>query len=362
VAVHRGLGARSFGAPTIIPGTPHPRGAALGDLDADGLPDVAVALDNMNKIAFLHGDGAGGLSAPVLMPSGSAPCAPIIADIDRDGRPDLVYGLRLQNAVAVRYGQPGGGLAPEILGAGALGVTTLALLDANRDGRLDIASFGTGTPGNFCTLATANESGGLSFYSRATIDHILNFASADFDGDGYGDLALGSSSPNIANESSVVGIVEGFAPVNSPLSQPLWGTIPQMSFMAAGDMNGDGGPDLVVASAGRSTVGVVLNRRAAPVLDASGPAPSARPGILFAGPNPTRGAFSVRYIAPRDVAGSLAIVTLRGSVVERHGLDAGPAGERTLRVMPRSTLAPGVYWIDVRQGTFHDGTKLVVVP
>jgi hypothetical protein len=150
-----------------------------------------------------------------------------------------------------------------------------------------------------------------------------------------------------------VGIVDDCA-ANSPVAQPLWGAIPQMTAMVAGDMNGDGGPDLVFTSASRSTVGVVLNRRGAPVLDASGPAPSARPGILFAGPNPTRGAFSVRYVARRDMTGSLAIVTLRGSVVERHGLDAGPAGERTVRVTPRTTLAPGVYWIDVRQGAFHD--------
>ncbi|HLX69361.1 MAG TPA: FG-GAP-like repeat-containing protein, partial [Verrucomicrobiae bacterium] len=111
--------AGSFAAPANFfsaGGLIHRGGIALGDIDGDGRPDVAV-VDQDSGNLFLYRnlsspgsfDGARSLELPVTFPSGYNSAMVAIDDLNGDGQPDIViantYGNNLtiwQNASAVQ--------------------------------------------------------------------------------------------------------------------------------------------------------------------------------------------------------------------------------------------------------------------
>lgn len=88
-----GLG--GFGAPTAVHrrGREKPRALCIGDFDADGVPDVAVASLGTNDVLVLRGDGAGSWRRDERSyPVGKDPRTLACADVDADGKPDIVFG------------------------------------------------------------------------------------------------------------------------------------------------------------------------------------------------------------------------------------------------------------------------------
>jgi hypothetical protein len=63
-------------------------GAALGDFDGDGRPDVASTKQAV--VIVLRGDGLGGLSKETDFAAGAQPADVVAGDINGDGHPDLV--------------------------------------------------------------------------------------------------------------------------------------------------------------------------------------------------------------------------------------------------------------------------------
>jgi hypothetical protein len=88
---------------TLVPGPPRPAPTdvpaaapaeiALADVDGDGIPDVVMALPyvgDSGQVQIRHGDGRGGFGPPVpLATGGLRPTAVAIGDVDGDGLPDL---------------------------------------------------------------------------------------------------------------------------------------------------------------------------------------------------------------------------------------------------------------------------------
>jgi hypothetical protein len=67
------------------------------------------------------------------------------------------------------------------------------------------------------------------------------------------------------------------------------------------------------------------------------------------------------YDAPSADEGSVRILTARGAVVYQEKIQPNAAGAQMLRVAPTG-LRGGVYWAEVRQGSFRDVVKFVSVP
>lgn len=88
----------SFGLPTdfIVGsglGNAQPYSVAVGDLNCDGKPDLAVANVNEGSVSVLVGTGHGSFHAALNFPvgnEGSGPVSVAIADLDGDGKLDLV--------------------------------------------------------------------------------------------------------------------------------------------------------------------------------------------------------------------------------------------------------------------------------
>ncbi|MFX9688398.1 VCBS repeat-containing protein, partial [Acinetobacter baumannii] len=84
-----------------------PRSVAIGDLDGDGKPDLVTANYNPNTVSVLRNTsssgsiGLGSFAANVDFATGTTPTSVAIGDLDGDGKPDLAVANNIANTVSV---------------------------------------------------------------------------------------------------------------------------------------------------------------------------------------------------------------------------------------------------------------------
>src|SRR5205823_5930895 len=87
---------------------------ALGDVNADGRPDVAVVSENEHIVSTLYGNGDGTLGARTDHPTGQYPKGVQIVDLDGDGFPELVVANALVGSLSVFPGTGPGTFGPAV--------------------------------------------------------------------------------------------------------------------------------------------------------------------------------------------------------------------------------------------------------
>ena len=239
---------------------------AIGDVNHDGKLDVVSARDRSIDILVNQGSGALGHVAFYRDESWSVKDTKL-ADLNGDGFPDLV----LANAAiagatggVVVLANPGdGNFRPWFSFAAGSSPAAVAAGDFNRDGWNDIA--------------VANVTNATCSGAQGTIDVVLSqgdgtfaplvryggggysaIAAADVDGDGTLDLvALDQIDSTSSTQMSSLNVLlnDGRGRFVSPTRYATGGTAPAM---AIGDLDGDGRPDIAIASS-RGTVSVLLN-------------------------------------------------------------------------------------------------------
>ncbi|WP_051178469.1 FG-GAP repeat domain-containing protein [Nocardia concava] len=184
--------------PTAMPGGLFGLTMAVGDLDGDGIPDLAVA-DIDFRLRVLLGRGDGSFTEVGSYGVGGLPEYIEIGDLDRDGNPDLVVANAATNDLSLLYGTGGGGFEPEVRmrdPQGALldakpGVT---LADYDGDGWLDIASVS-----DFASQVTIMRGVGGRRFEEAGRYQVSDapeaILSADVDGDGAPDILAPGNVP-----------------------------------------------------------------------------------------------------------------------------------------------------------------------
>lgn len=187
--------------------------ASVGDLDGDGIEDVAYSAphadDFAGRVEVVFGDaGWGSRRGEVASPWSEARFADSLAgagDVDGDGYDDLIAGALVAND---RYG----GVA--LFGGGATGVSTAP--DWRIDGTFDDEKLGYGVAGL-----------------------------GDFDGDGHGDFAA----CGYAGQQGYVEIYRGSASWSGTPAFTYTGTATELlECPAAGDLDGDGWTDLAIGA------------------------------------------------------------------------------------------------------------------
>ncbi len=253
VSVLLGDGAGGFSNP---PGNPYPIPAdgfslKLGDMNNDGRPDVVVnhvAATQLVSVSLTNPDGS--LQAPFTQSTGLPSNEVRLGDFNNDGNLDAVVGFAGPAPnVELLLGNGTGALAAPTNSAAGNGVTSLAVADFNRDGNLDVAVPELGPGAN---IGIFNGTGGNTLPATPSQTIVTAFTglfellSADFDGDGFADLA--TFTPGLSNSDVSVFFNRGdgtFSNVPDVVIQDV-AFSPWRCLQPAPDMDQNGLPDIVV--------------------------------------------------------------------------------------------------------------------
>ncbi len=197
VSVYRNTGTGgniSFAARLDFASSPGPRCIATGDLDGDGKPDLAVSNEFSNSVsAFRNTSTPGSVSfaAKVDFTTGASPFSVAIGDLNNDGKPDLAVGNNGSvNFSTFKNTSTVGAIsfAPKVDFSGGSTQYLVSIGDVNGDGKPDIVmpSLNTTVSENTSTAST------ISFGAPVSLSLIaspFSIAIADLDGDGKDDIA-----------------------------------------------------------------------------------------------------------------------------------------------------------------------------
>ncbi len=313
VMVVRNLGAGEFD-PVIdeIPTAGGPTRIRLADIDADGDNDLVVLLVDLDSFEIWLNDGAGAFSAATPIPAAGVYHFRLV-DVNGDTRPDLIswYGIE----VSVRFNNGSGGFGPAMqipIGMSG-GAEDVALADIDNDGDCDLAAIFSSGPLTFVYIAFNDGSG--TFGPSIEYQSIGNGVAGglrllDMDSDGDADLVwddfilqirvndgAGNLGPKV--DGITFGRLTAFADVdldgaldlisrtgagNVVVSKGLFPGVfaignthatgefhellgfiaPEFGDDSIGDLDGNGSPDIVVATDATSSISILLNELAAP--------------------------------------------------------------------------------------------------
>jgi hypothetical protein len=254
ISVIRNEGPGVFGPEALIPVGSGPFSAAPADLDGDGDLDIVTA--NESTLSLLRNDGAGAFTPLPEYPSGGLELA--AGDLDGDGDVDLVVAPYEGVEVLINSGT--GEFGPVAIPAsndeGTHHLLKIALADLDRDGDLDLAGservrFVWKNPGNgrfdACEVYD-NEDWGIC-WSHAIV-------AADLDGDSYPDVATADYTDGGTPSNSVL-LNRGDGTFDPAIRYFLPDSWDENQCVAAADFDGDGDVDLI--SAADSTIYLFWN-------------------------------------------------------------------------------------------------------
>ena len=318
-----------------------PVSVAVADVNGDGKPDLLVANecadDNCDgSVGVLLGNGDGTFRAAVTYSSGGIYGLSVaVADVNGDGKPDLLVAngcatinlCASEGAVAVLLGDGDGTFqaAKEYLSGGSYPYS-LKVADLNGDGKLDVvaANSDSGTVGVLLGNGNGTFQAVVTYSSGETANEvqISSVAVADVNADGHPDLLLTSDEAGgNGNNGGVVAVLlgNGDGTFQGAVNYASGGYL--LRGVAAGDVNGDGRPDVLLAnscsvnnndcggpvSKVRGVVGVLLNNVGAPPTTTS----------LLSSANPADISWVVTYTA---TVTSQSGGALQGTVLFMEGL------------------------------------------
>jgi hypothetical protein len=250
------LSPASYGVGSI-PGVP-----ALADLNGDGVLDMVVANGGLNgNLSVLIGNGDGTFQPAANYPTALGARSVVVGDFNGDGKPDIAVGNGSAGNVLIFPGNGDGSFRTPVGGVNVLGgATYLAAGDFNKDGKLDLAVFGA------VGVQIALGNGDGTFRGSLSLPAVFGasgpMAVADLNGDGNLDIvytASNSIAPAATIQPGIILVMLGHgdgtfaAPVTYPIGK-------MATWVAIGDLNGDGKPDLAVAdyASGAADVAVLF--------------------------------------------------------------------------------------------------------
>lgn len=237
-----------------------PRGLAVGDLNGDTNPDIAVASTRSDELIVAFGDGKGAIGGKRRFAAGERPFAVAVGDLNGDGKADVVVAnetnadikVEKPGQVDVFLGDGKGRLRRETTLAAGLYPGDVQVADLDGDGHRDIvvANWGDDDASVFFGDGRGRFRVGPRLRPDPASEGPYSVQIADVNGDGHNDVVL--SDVGASEIRMMLGDGRGgFTP------GPVGASGRACRSVVVADLNGDGLPDM--ASANTSSGDVVVS-------------------------------------------------------------------------------------------------------
>ena len=340
--------------------------AAIGDLDGDGKPDVAVLNHQSNTISvFRNISSAGSLTsasfaAPLTFTVDGYGTNIKIADVDGDGKPELLSTHTGSARIDVYRNTSTVGaisFATKINITVGITPTELIVADFDGDGKPDMATASELTDSvtvvrNVSSAGVLNSASFSAPVAFATGHGPLSLYAADVDGDGKQDILVTNDS--VATVSVLRNATAGpgaFSAASFNTKVDFAAGIQPFEIQAA-DIDGDGKPDMIVANNVSNTVSVYRNTATAGSISAAS----------FAAPvdYPTAAAPTGLTIGDMDGDGKADIAVVSNIAtgivtIYRNTAVSGSITATSLTAGP--SLTAGAYPVGISMGDLDGDTK-----
>jgi len=234
-----------------------PQGLAIGDLNGDGKPDLAVTNFDGNTVSIFRNTSTRGtvsFATKIDYDTGKWPNSVSIGDLDGDGKLDLAVTDFYDGTVSVLRNIGSNGEVAfdhRIILTAKYAPRSISIGDLDGDGKPDLAV------ANLSVFRNTSTIGAISFATRIDlIDGGISVSIGDLDGDGKPDLAAtngwGGSTVSIFRNTSTVSSLSFASRIDF-----VTGVDPVK--VSIGDYDGDGKPDLAVLNFLSGTVSILQN-------------------------------------------------------------------------------------------------------
>ena len=242
-----------FDPVNIKTGGGRPQDLVIGQFDASAGLDVVVTNLGSKNLSLFSGNGLGGFAAPLLIPVAAQPYA-IAAGNFNGGAQDIVITHLGSKQVGVLLGT-GTGLGTETLfGSGGAKPIDVAVGDFNGDTFTDVVTANNGSAS--VSLLNGNGAGALAAPVKFKVGvNPTGVAVGDFDLDGKPDVAVSNF---ISRFVSVLLTQNAGAAIFKPELRVVLPGYRAPTSITAGDLDGDGQLDLVLADSRGTNITALL--------------------------------------------------------------------------------------------------------